>query len=308
MNKQDILRKISNIIQELSEQHQYLSSTSNINILELELFTANADFLIDHIEILKKLNNDVAYQQPVTIPEKNIIHPLSKDEEVQQEEVKPESLPESNEEPELPTFKFSFEEPAEMIFDFEKKIPVDEVFDRELTAEEQQLIQEKQKTLPSVNTNRIEEDDAVGPEPYLIEQAAENVKEPKEETNPIEVFSESTSIEKPISAKPEPILSLNDILSAKAEHKNTSSQLGNRTSVVDLKSTISLNDKMIFIKELFNGYNLAYSEAIEILNRFDSFEAADNFLMKNYAEKNQWAKKQDVVDRLYEILNRKFKK
>ena len=68
----------------------------------------------------------------------------------------------------------------------------------------------------------------------------------------------------------------------------------------------SLNDKMIFIKELFNGYNLAYSEAVEIINRFESFEAADSFLLKNYAQKNNWTNKPDTVDRFYEYLNRKF--
>ena len=63
---------------------------------------------------------------------------------------------------------------------------------------------------------------------------------------------------------------------------------------------------MVFIKELFNGYNLAYSEAIEIINRFQSFEAADNFLQKNYAKKNDWDTKTTTVDRLYEYLNSKF--
>jgi hypothetical protein len=56
MNKQQILRKIGEIIQELQEQHQYLTNAKKISLLELELFTANSDFLIDHIEILKKID------------------------------------------------------------------------------------------------------------------------------------------------------------------------------------------------------------------------------------------------------------
>ena len=55
MNKQQILKKIGEIIHDLDQQHQYLSNINKINILELELFTANADFLIDHLEILKKI-------------------------------------------------------------------------------------------------------------------------------------------------------------------------------------------------------------------------------------------------------------
>ena len=76
----------------------------------------------------------------------------------------------------------------------------------------------------------------------------------------------------------------------------------------DLKGLISLNDKLQFVRDLFNGYSLAYTEAIELLDRFDSFEAADNFLKQNYAAKNNWAEKQDVADKFYEILNRRFAK
>ena len=58
---------------------------------------------------------------------------------------------------------------------------------------------------------------------------------------------------------------------------------------------------------MFNGYNLAYAEAIEIINKMPNFEAADNFLQVNYAEKNNWAQNQATVDKFYLILNRRFK-
>lgn len=55
MRKEEILKKIGVIINDLKDQQQYLAVTEDYNDLELELFTANADFLTDHIEILKKL-------------------------------------------------------------------------------------------------------------------------------------------------------------------------------------------------------------------------------------------------------------
>lgn len=56
MNQQEILKKIGGIIAELKEQHNYLeTSADSFNALELELFMANANFLTDHIEILKKI-------------------------------------------------------------------------------------------------------------------------------------------------------------------------------------------------------------------------------------------------------------
>jgi len=76
--------------------------------------------------------------------------------------------------------------------------------------------------------------------------------------------------------------------------------------IKDIKSAISLNDKLMFIKDLFNGYSLAYSEAIELLNRFESFEDADRFLRTNYAEKNNWDSKQASVEKLYAVLRKRY--
>jgi len=57
IEKKDIFKKIGGIISELNEQYKFLSENpENLNDLELELFVANSNFLSDHIEILRKLN------------------------------------------------------------------------------------------------------------------------------------------------------------------------------------------------------------------------------------------------------------
>lgn len=76
--------------------------------------------------------------------------------------------------------------------------------------------------------------------------------------------------------------------------------------IADLKSAVSLNDKLLFIKDLFNGYSLAYTEAIELLSRYDNFSDADAFLQNSYAKKNNWEGKQATVDKLYAILKQRF--
>ncbi|WP_437918267.1 hypothetical protein [Sphingobacterium sp. LRF_L2] len=81
---------------------------------------------------------------------------------------------------------------------------------------------------------------------------------------------------------------------------------GSADRAVDLKSIINLNDKLLFIKDLFNGYSLAYSEAIELLNRYSSFAEADVFLQTNYALKNNWGDKPQTVEKLYAVLRKKF--
>ena len=123
------------------------------------------------------------------------------------------------------------------------------------------------------------------------------------------IFDENTVEETVnIATKPdaeEHPLTINEILASQASQSTVSSQFAQR-QVKDLKSLINLNDKLVFVRDLFNGYSLAYSEAIEILNRFESFESADNFLKQNYSSKNNWAEKQNVADKFYEILNQRF--
>ncbi|OAQ42147.1 hypothetical protein A5893_03255 [Pedobacter psychrophilus] len=325
MNKQQILRKIGDIIQELKEQHQYLTNAKKISLLELELFTANSDFLIDHIEILKKLDLNVDLEQKL-IEQTPEIKKIEEHREDEKPVIILEEHSQTNEEqvfedeeisqPKKRIFDFSFDEqPTEMIFDFEKKIEVADVFDRNLSEEEEKFLANKSKELKDVTD--VEEEDfddveeEIGEEPFLVVKPEENHIEAIEELEPIieekvevKLVKDSTPTIIENSEKQEKRLTLNEMLSAKLG-KNSGSNSGSK-QITDLKTSISLNDKMVFIKELFNGYNLAYSEAIEIINRFETFDAADNFLQKNYSVKNDWTLKQSTVDRLYEYLNKKF--
>ena len=76
--------------------------------------------------------------------------------------------------------------------------------------------------------------------------------------------------------------------------------------ISDIKLAITLNDKLLYVKDLFNGYNLAYSEAVEILNRFNTFEEASRFLKTNYVTKNNWDSKPATVEKFYALLKRRY--
>lgn len=203
------------------------------------------------------------------------------------------------------------------------------------------IIHEKEETLSVQEEPTPTEEDEIGPEPFLIPQEEEEEplviaeEEPVavvKEVEPVAVPSEpiealkdvklddpiiSPPVEQerplfrpeavpvkpspqPEAAKPAP--SLNDLL-AKTNGKSDEPV---KAPIADLKQAISLNEKLLFIKDLFNGYNLAYSEVIDIINKMSSFEAADSYLQNNYAAKNNWANKQATVDQFYELLNRRF--
>ncbi len=78
--------------------------------------------------------------------------------------------------------------------------------------------------------------------------------------------------------------------------------------IADLKAIINLNDKLVFVKDLFNGYSLAYQEAIDTLNKLSSLEEAKSYLNENYAQANDWAAHEVTTARFYELVSRRYTK
>lgn len=362
MKQEALFKKLGNILNELNEQYQFLSQNpEQLSELELELFLANASFLTDHIQIIKKLNLPV--QVPVLSPKVNEVVPEPVvDEEISDEfkdvqqveaitfaNVAEEEVvapaPVIEEKAETPQPVFQFEEPVVEVekeifrldseptqtfefilnkdsfneddkFDFEEKT-ADQLFDRPLSKEEALILEQKKKVKENLIRDPEElEEDEVGPEPFLVhhEEEPEKIEAPVAKVEPVieekpapvvevkKLEVETTKVEVETSTyKP----TLNDLLAG----KNTSSRLNETSGAVisDLKAAINLNDKLLYIKDLFNGYNLAYAEAIDIANKMPNFDAADNFFQKNYAIKNNWADKQATVDKFYLLLNKRFR-
>jgi len=300
MNNKQIFKKVASIIAELNEQYEYLSQNpENLNELELELFAANADFLADHITILLKLNRNSKSQglepEPLLAVETKTSEPHVQD------RLSENLIIEEKTASTIPEWKFEIEDESVQSFDYEEKAAHD-LFDRPLTEEEIELIEEKtQLKAQSDNEFEIIIEESVESEPRK-EELSETILNPD-----YTIFEESNAEEKGniTTETEEHPLTMNEILASQTTHSTVSSQFVQR-QVKDLKSMINLNDKLLFVRDLFNGYSLSFSEAIEILNRFESFEAADNFLKQNYSSKNNWAEKQNVADKFYEILNKRF--
>lgn len=131
------------------------------------------------------------------------------------------------------------------------------------------------------------------------------VEEPK-------TFQTYTPPVEPETPKPEPEqpLSLHERLAAQLRGESAPAaqptQHQQQPAVTDIKSAINMNDRLLFVKDLFNGYGMAYNEAIELLNRCKNFEEADKFLKMNYVTKNHWEEKPNTVDKFYAVLRRRF--
>ena len=72
--------------------------------------------------------------------------------------------------------------------------------------------------------------------------------------------------------------------------------------------SIGLNDKIGFVKHLFNNSNEDYNRVLSQLNTFDTFDDAKTFLNEMVIpDYNYWVGKEEYLERFMEIIENKFK-
>jgi hypothetical protein len=335
MKQMDVFKKIGGILKELNDQYDYLEAeSSDLNELELELFVANAHFLKDHAEILRRLHERSTSPAPQLAPaekpepviEKNLLPPAEKRQEpiheqryfepVVQQKPAIESKLELTQEAEPPVHVpynpvkiepviplIADEQPIPQI-DLKTESPVDSYsFERH----EPELVKEE---LELDNTP----DDWDDLEDHFEQEELTEQLPPSAESRPVTELPLTTEIPEPVSIdnnskadNEDKVLTINQKISAlKAEKEKSATLQADALPITDLKSAINLNDKLLYIKDLFNGYSLAYSEAIEIVNRFNSFEEAERFLKTNYVVKNNWEGKPTTAEKFYALLRRRY--
>ncbi|WP_158995556.1 hypothetical protein [Mucilaginibacter sp. L196] len=341
MKQQEVFKKIGGIITELNEQYEYLKTIEgSLNELELELFLANSNFLTDHVLILSKLNaQNVAAASPV-VPDPVIIAPATVVTEPKNDAPEPhqnyfeplvsvasleiKSKPEENpvdadkDDSAVPSIDLATgtdDDPYSFIGQSEPETIRHELVLDELDLEDEDEPyttnaindEAEEKEIPFVPASPIiksEPKPILEPVPVAEPKAALEPEQPKvEEPEPV-VVKPVVEPEKE-QAKPE-VLTINERISAQMVAKQGVAEQLNVQSISDLKQAINLNDKLLFVKDLFNGYSLAYSEAIEILNRFTSFTEAEQFLKNNYVTKNHWDTKPETSEKFYALLKRRY--
>ncbi|MBE8723218.1 hypothetical protein [Sphingobacterium pedocola] len=303
-SESQLFAKIDTLLAEINSQYAHVKAEENTDPVELVLLAGKIDYLSVHLKALRKLTTldiSVKRENKPTDQKNEVSSPIfTPPSELQQNEVDVQKVKEE-----------IVEVPQQKPLFIETEISMD----NDISAKEEEA--------PGVEEEVIEEVVEVPEreeEPFIQEQKAEQpisrveaeaVKKSVIDTPIVkEVVVEEKSVEFEEPIKPSRPLTLNEMIQQqKQTGTNFTQQFQTSTSaerVLDLKSAISLNDKLLFIKDLFNGYSLAYSEAVELLNRFDNFGEADAFLQSNYALKNGWSEKPQTVDKLYVVLRKKF--
>ena len=312
MKEQEVFKKIGSILNELADQYKYLNDASeNLNDIELEFFVANAAYLAQNTEMLRKLHlqqkenkpllekpaapspspqappKDIKQPEPNKTTEK-FFEPLVHQPEQVKEIIKPAAKPDDT-----PVPHFDRQEPEVIRHELE----IDESWiDDE---DEPGIADEPVKPAPAT----AKEPEVVVPTPVLPPAAKETPVAPtKEEAVKV---TEPVVAKQPLSNPPETErLTINQKISAQMAGKNAHEPA--LQPITDIKAAITLNDKLLYVKDLFNGYSLAYSEAVDILNRMNSFEEAQQYLKANYVAKNNWDNRPETAEKFYTLLKRRY--
>jgi hypothetical protein len=98
--------------------------------------------------------------------------------------------------------------------------------------------------------------------------------------------------------------SLNDLL--KQETTEVGHRLGETGGVKDLKKAIGINDRFVFINELFRGDEAMYERSIKTINNFSIYPEAQYWMERELKIKLGWDDKRQTTQDFYSLVKRRF--
>lgn len=97
--------------------------------------------------------------------------------------------------------------------------------------------------------------------------------------------------------------SFNDLLNQNKKEVATSLI---ETPIKDLRKAIGINDKYVFINELFKGDESAYEASIRTINHFTVYPEAEQWIKRELVISFSWNNKSDIVQHFNHLVRRRF--
>ena len=244
---------------------------------------------------VEEVKSEVVFEEPIVTEEKEEvvaeveqveeqeIVAAEEESEVQEEAVADEPIAEEVEEP-IIVGEITVEEEDET----EEEVPVIEAKDDldfepifELASEEEAEVEEPKAEEPKAKQNQISFEDLLG----------HNYSEP--------VFVKPNDVTASVPKK--------EVIEEKAEVV-----VDEKVSILNEKLAqginIGLNDRVGFVKYLFNGSSEDFNRVLSQLNTFDTYSDAKNFIDEMVKpDYNNWKGQDDFEERFMELVERKFK-
>jgi hypothetical protein len=142
------------------------------------------------------------------------------------------------------------------------------------------------------------------PAPPIVNVQEEPVSEVAQE--PVAEAPVETSPEEPepqLEPAPEPSNTVNEQLNSVAP-QSLADRLG-RTAIADLKSAIGINQKFLFLNDLFEGESTHYNDALTQLNDFPTFDEAGKHL-NELRTRFDWDVESASALAFVELIERRF--
>jgi len=102
---------------------------------------------------------------------------------------------------------------------------------------------------------------------------------------------------------------VNGVASINERLKQSRIDLGETLTEVpirDLRKAIGVNDRFLFINELFRGDEVAYERSIKTINSFSIFPEAEYWIQRELKVKNGWNDSNEIVQQFYQLVKRRF--
>lgn len=99
---------------------------------------------------------------------------------------------------------------------------------------------------------------------------------------------------------------VNDKLTTQAAPKFTIADIHLKKKIDSIKQNISINQKFMFIKELFQGNAGDFNKALEALEALSSYDVALRFLNDKYARQYKWDMESEEVLEFLDVVSKKF--
>jgi hypothetical protein len=98
-------------------------------------------------------------------------------------------------------------------------------------------------------------------------------------------------------------LALNEQLKAEKQELAKNFQ---DTPIVDLKKAIGINDRYLFINELFRGDETMYERSLKTINSFAIFPEAHYWIQRELKVKLGWNERSEIVGHFDQLVKRRF--
>ena len=128
---------------------------------------------------------------------------------------------------------------------------------------------------------------------FLLEEPITNVEDPAPIIKKIPLITEEKK-------------SLNDLFQSEQKEKNLAQKLQGTKKLDSLHSGININQRFVFMKELFGGDANAYNITIDRLDHAEDYSNAESIIMEEAFNKYDWESKEEPVNEFMMVLSRKF--